>query len=531
MTADAFDPRWDDPAQARYTWNRGRGPYPRLYEDVHRVYAAGMRRCWDAVASPMAREHIVHFVDGWPYARGPSFDAEAGARLQQHQQRAAAARDRGGGIYFEEFRPRCVEIIERLRKHPRPTRPLSTLVAHLEECMEAQAHIMGDLHWRMAAGIGGPSGPPTFQWPKTYAEITGRPGAEAPLLVTGLTNVLTGATRKMRKLARLAASDADLSAAVAAGDVDALESERPAFKRFRSTFRSLLRRYGGRTGAGWGSASEAAGPTWNIRPDIPLKIIATYARTDLDEAERRERQKARERNRLVRRVRRELADDPARLERFDFELERARNYELWTEDHNYWMDQSSAGLVRDASHIAGLRLVRDGVIDEPEDVLHLSLDELRNPPRDARRLVEERKREHEQHKTLDPPEQIGEPGEGGRMMMEDAGEGHVGQELRGVAASSGRYTGRARVCMPSPLLPDLDDGDIMVAVDAGPDWTPLFAILGAVVLDKGAAWQHAAVMAREFGIPAVTGTKEGTTVIVDGATITVDGDAGVVELA
>src|SRR5205085_12628044 len=123
-----------------------------------------------------------------------------------------------------------------------------------------------------------------------------------------------------------------------------------------------------------------------------------------------------------------------------------------------------------------------------------------SPPKDARALVAERKAQHEQNKKLEAPMQIGVPGEPGRGPKGDEGEGHVGGELRGVAASSGKYTGRARVCMPSPIPPDVDDGDIMIAVDAGPDWTPLFAILGAVVLDKGAAWQHAAVMAREFGI-------------------------------
>src|SRR5438128_654876 len=93
-----FDPRWDDPADAQYTWNRGQGPYPRLYEDVMRAYAEGQRRAWDAVASPMAREHVIRFVDGWSYHRGPAFDAQASARLMQHQQRAAARRDAGGGI-------------------------------------------------------------------------------------------------------------------------------------------------------------------------------------------------------------------------------------------------------------------------------------------------------------------------------------------------------------------------------------------------------------------------------------------------
>jgi phosphohistidine swiveling domain-containing protein len=533
MSVDApeFDPQWKDPADAQHTWNRGLGPFPRLYEDVMRAYAQGMKRCWDTVASPMAKDHIIHFAQGWVYQRGPAFDAESGARLAKHGERAAIRRETGEGIYFEEQRPECIEIITRLRQHPRPTRPLRELVAHLEECMEALAHIMGDLHWKMAAGLVGPGGGmPTFQWPKTYAEITGRPESEAATLVAGLANVLTGATKRMRKLARIAASDPALLAVVEAVDVEKLDDDRPAFKKFRSGLKALLREFGQRTGVGWGSSSGLDSPTWNVRPEIPLKLIAMYARIDLDEADRKDKTTAHERDRLLKKVTAELAGDSARVAKFEFELARARRYELWTEDHNYWMDQSSAGIVRDAAHVVGQRLVRDKVIDDPEDVLHLSLDELRSPPKDARGLVAERKKEHERRKSMDPPKQIGAPGEAGREIKGDEGEGRVGQEMRGVAASSGQYTGRARVCMPSPIPPDVEDGDIMIAVDAGPDWTPLFAILGAVVLDKGAAWQHAAVMAREFGIPAVTGTKDGTSVIKEGATITVDGDAGVVHL-
>jgi len=529
--AGEFDPQWDDPSQAQYTWNRGMGPLPRLYEDVYRVYAEGMKSCWDDVASPMAKDHIVHFVNGFVYSRGPDLDEAALARLGAHGQNAAQRRETGEGIYFEEMRPECIDIVTRLRNHPRPTRPLKELVAHFEEATAAFARIFGYLHWKMAAGLVGPGGAmPTFQWPKTYAEITGRPESEAATLVAGLANVLTGATKRMRKLARIAASEPDLLAVVEAGDADKLDDDRPAFKKFKSGFKALLREYGQRTGVGWGSSSGLDSPTWNVRPEIPLKLIAMYARTDLDEADKKDKQTARERDRLLKKVRAELADDSVKLGKFEFELARARRYELWTEDHNYWMDQSSAGIVRDAAQVVGQRLVRDGVIDDPEDVLHLSLDELRSPPKDARDLVRERKAEHERTKALDPPKQIGVPGDAAMGPRGDEGEGHVGGQLRGVAASSGRYTGRARVCMPSPIPPDVDDGDIMIAVDAGPDWTPLFAILGAVVLDKGAAWQHAAVMAREFGIPAVTGTKDGTRVITEGQTITVDGDAGVVEL-
>jgi pyruvate,water dikinase len=493
-----------------------------------------MKRAWDAVAAPRAKDHIVHFAQGWTYLRGPAFDEAAGARLAEHGRRAAMARETGEGIYFEEHRPECIEIVTRLRNHPKPTRPRAELVAHLEECIDALARIMGELHWIMAAGIVTPGGGmPTFQWPKTYAEITGRPESEAATLVAGLANVLTGATKRMRKLARIAASDPDLLKVVEEGDASKLDDDRPAFKKFRSGFRALLKEYGQRTGVGWGSSSGLHSPTWNVSPEIPLRLIAMYARTDLDEAERKEKETARERNRLLAKVRKQLESggDAPRLAKFEFELARARRYELWTEDHNYWMDQSSAGIVRDAAHAVGQRLVRDGVIDDPDDVLHLSLDEIKSPPADARAIVAERKAEFERQQKLDPPMQIGVAGESDIGPRGEEGEGRVGQQLRGVAASSGRYTGRARVCMPSPIPPDVEDGDIMVAVDAGPDWTPLFAILGAVVLDKGAAWQHAAVMAREFGIPAVTGTKEGTRVIEEGQTIIVDGDAGVVLLA
>jgi pyruvate,water dikinase len=202
------------------------------------------------------------------------------------------------------------------------------------------------------------------------------------------------------------------------------------------------------------------------------------------------------------------------------------------EDHNDWMDQSTPGLVRDAAHTVGLHLVRKKKLDDPSDVLHLTLAELKALPKDARALVAQRKAIFEEQSALEPPETIGAaPEPGAPMIMHDQGRGQEGNVLHGIAASSGTFTGRARVFLPGPIPPDVDDGDILVAVDAGPDWTPVFAILGAVVLDKGAAWQHAGVVAREFGIPAVTGTTTGTEVIADGSTITVDGDAGTVQLA
>jgi pyruvate,water dikinase len=69
-----------------------------------------------------------------------------------------------------------------------------------------------------------------------------------------------------------------------------------------------------------------------------------------------------------------------------------------------------------------------------------------------------------------------------------------------------------------------------VAENAGPSWTPIFPLLGGVVLDQGAVFQHAALVAREYGIPAVILTRDATNVIADGQTISVDAEQGVVDL-
>jgi pyruvate,water dikinase len=80
------------------------------------------------------------------------------------------------------------------------------------------------------------------------------------------------------------------------------------------------------------------------------------------------------------------------------------------------------------------------------------------------------------------------------------------------------------------ILPDLSPGDVLVAENVGPRWTPLIPILGGLVLDGGALGQHHAITAREFGVPAVVGTRNATRRIPDGAWVTVDGTEGTVTI-
>ena len=105
----------------------------------------------------------------------------------------------------------------------------------------------------------------------------------------------------------------------------------------------------------------------------------------------------------------------------------------------------------------------------------------------------------------------------------------VGEGLRGSPASPGVVSGIARV-IRSPAGARLEPGEILVAPSTDPGWTPLFLTAGALVMEMGGMMSHGAVVAREYGIPAVVGVAGATDQITTGQRVTVDGSAGTVVL-
>ena len=131
---------------------------------------------------------------------------------------------------------------------------------------------------------------------------------------------------------------------------------------------------------------------------------------------------------------------------------------------------------------------------------------------------------------MQPPDTLGaDPAEKPQEESEKVERGRQGNRLIGASASSGRAVGRA-VLIESGQRPRIYPGDILVAGNVGPEWTPAFAVLGGIVLDEGSLSQHAAIVAREYRIPSVMQTREATRHIVEGQHIVVDGDQGIVEL-
>ncbi|MGH3968980.1 MAG: PEP-utilizing enzyme, partial [Mycobacterium sp.] len=172
----------------------------------------------------------------------------------------------------------------------------------------------------------------------------------------------------------------------------------------------------------------------------------------------------------------------------------------------------------------GSRLAARGVIDNPDDVFYLVRDELRNPPADVKALVERRRAERDRLETRRPP--LNFVGEWTPEVSVDT-ELMPGESLHGTAVSAGLAKGPVRV-LTVDSMDELEPGEVLVAAFTDTGWTPFFAYAAAVIVDTGGEMSHAAVVAREFGIPCVVGTLTGSKVLKTGHVVEVDGASGVV---
>jgi phosphoenolpyruvate synthase/pyruvate phosphate dikinase len=176
------------------------------------------------------------------------------------------------------------------------------------------------------------------------------------------------------------------------------------------------------------------------------------------------------------------------------------------------------------------RLVEAGVIHNKEDIYYLTFEELdevvRTNKLDAQ-LISNRKQDYKFFKKLTPPRVITSDGEiiTGAYQRE-----HLpANALAGLPVSSGVIEGRARV-IANMADADLEDGDILVTAFTDPGWTPLFISIKGLVTEVGGLMTHGAVIAREYGLPAVVGVDNATRLIKDGQRIRVHGTEGYVEI-
>ncbi len=287
---------------------------------------------------------------------------------------------------------------------------------------------------------------------------------------------------------------------------------------FHEEIGEWLDKYGRRNG----SFAEIGEPSWIEDWTVPLNILAGYL--EVEDPRAAQESAIRQREELTAKLETSLSSQEERQKFLEL-LEAALPYLAVRESRPFALAISRASFRMPVLE-AGRRLTERGILAKPDDIFFLSLEEIRSGDEsqssETRKMIEDRRQDYDHWRNIVPPAEIG-GGTGGRTFTSG--------RLEGIAASAGKAEGLARVVMTLDQADQLQPGEILVTRSTTPLWTPLFAIAGAVVTDGGGILSHCAIVAREYGIPAVVGTRSATHQIRDGARINVDGTEGVVQIS
>lgn len=273
-------------------------------------------------------------------------------------------------------------------------------------------------------------------------------------------------------------------------------------------------------------------PTWGEDPAPVLQFIRGYFDADekaspLAQQERLVREREQLAQEVNDHVQRDLRGRVAVAPLFQWVLQNTQTHTRERDTMHFELTRLFPPFRRALLEL-GARWQAENLMAKAKDVFFLTLDEmdeLTETPRSMQQLIQERRAEFEANARRSPPPIVrdGVAVETTHAAQE-SGAGH----LRGIAGSPGVVTGAVRVIRGPHEFEKLQRGEILVAPLTNPVWTPLFAIAGGIVTQVGGILSHGAIVAREYGIPAVMAVHNATTRLQDGQVVTVDGNRGIV---
>jgi pyruvate,water dikinase len=296
-------------------------------------------------------------------------------------------------------------------------------------------------------------------------------------------------------------------------------------RRFRAELDTFLAAYGHRGGA----ERDAYHPRWRHRPGLVFQAMRPMLALDDDESPALHEARLRERMLAT------LAECATRLAAgpqgalqapfFEWFVELVQDYFYYRDFERFYNDKTMSRS-RDLYEAIARRFIVAGLLTAVDDVFFLGRQEMLAADRGeltARQIVlrvRSRRAVYERYSHREPPKYLR-----GWTTFDDDQLADDGS-LRGIGASSGVVTGRARVCRSLSEISRVQRGDILVTVATDPGWTTVFSIIGGVVVETGGVVAHAVMISREYGLPCVANLARACELIPDGAMITIDGTAG-----
>ncbi|TCP19305.1 pyruvate,water dikinase [Scopulibacillus darangshiensis] len=369
-----------------------------------------------------------------------------------------------------------------------------------------------------------------------YENLTGQPGQHVHDLLTGVMNKSLETDSRLGQLALQVRENPELHKIFNGHDALQLEkvlNETKTGKAFLDDVQTFLNGYGYRTT----KAHDFIGETWVENPLYALGLIQNFVNDHYD-FDKAFQHLTEQRKQKFDRVMEEAVDGELK--------ETFRQYYAWgldasviRDDHHFYIDEMLDAKCRLFLLKVG-ELLRDHyVISDREDIFYLYLDELKKlleNPANATSKIAARKQAYTKDEQAVVPQYFGTPPKGkGQEIEKYAGpigtdESNNDRTIGGLPASSGTYSGTVKVIKRIDEFSKLKKGEILVCKTTTPTWTILFQNAKAVITDSGGILSHAAIIAREFHIPAVVGVQVATKTLKDGDVVTVNGNNGVVTI-
>ncbi len=367
-------------------------------------------------------------------------------------------------------------------------------------------------------------------------------------VVSGFDNKVFQVDKRLWEFSQLAVKDglSDCFTRCEAPDISSKLEESEKGRAFLKNFKEFMNEDGWRMQR----MSEINLPTWVEDPSPALGMVKHFILKGGSFSLDTERQKATV-NRLE--AEKELLSKVPQEQRgwFSQLMKLAQKSGVFSEEHDHYLDLYTHAMMRRSALGLGRRFVQNKALDYAEDIFFLIPDEIRragiNPDQfDLRYIVDRRRKDWEEwQKKPNPPAILAEGFDLDQAMgvliksndpialkVVVGSMPQVRPELKadlyGTCGSPGVAEGTARVILTEDELHLIKEGDILVAASTSPSWTPVFSMIKAVVVDRGASLSHAAIVGREYGIPVVMNVFEGTSKIKSGQRIKVDANLGTV---
>ena len=554
-----FPVAWDDPDDARLTWRPDAhvtAPLAPLSYSVAAAVLRGFMPALNRLGLPL--QVRVANINGYLYA---AFLSPAAPAPPEQKTAHRATRATPGPVappdMARQQRNRLDPILSRLDAYwhedvlPENEQHLAyfescdtrgqsskQLYAHFAEGLK-RAERMGELHALAAFPALAAMSIFTELHTELFPEAT---SIDALRLLQGFDNQTLAGDRALWRLSRLARAMPVVQEILRTETPEAVVTalrHADEGRRFLEEFQAYLDRHGRRLN----HFAALSGPSWVEDPATAVACLQTYIDQPDSNPEAVQAQLAAEREQAVAAARRKLtAQPPAVVTHFESLLRAAQIGSRIKED-NHWILQRLFFQMRQLALVLGRRLYEAGRLPAAADVFYLSAEELLAETAIDESQLRKRRAAKARFSQVTPPPMLGtaplsEPDDAGplfrAMRKADAAGARRGDGdalmLRGQGASAGSVRGTARVITTLAQADRLRPGDVLVTKATTPPWSPLFAIAAAVVTDTGGVLSHCAVVAREYGIPAVVGTGKATQIFRDDQILQVDGSAGTVRV-